>query len=211
MLGAANSSRWSASCPARIEQVPGAALPPGLRWLILTDNRIEQLPPEIGRCSRLQKLALAGNRLQALPAEMAACQSPGAAAHLGQPPDRATCLGCMSWPRLTWLAHAWNPCCLEQEQAALAQSPIAAIALQDLQLQQVLGAGRLGVIHPGQQRQADSARPVAVKLFRGEASPATACRNPRWPACLSGGDHPQLIPRPWVGHRRPSASQARAW
>ena len=59
----------------RIEQVPAAALPPRLRWLILTDNRIEALPPELGRCDRLQKLALAGNRLQALPAELAACHN----------------------------------------------------------------------------------------------------------------------------------------
>lgn len=176
----------------RIEQVPAAALPPRLRWLILTDNRIEQLPPEIGRCSRLQKLALAGNRLQALPAEMAACQS---LELLRISANRLTELPVWlhELPRLTWLAHAGNPCCLEQEQAALAQSPIAAIAWQDLQLQQVLGAGASGVIHLAEQRQADAARPVAVKLFKGEMT-SDGLPESEMAACLAGGDHPQLIP-----------------
>ncbi|WP_302931705.1 leucine-rich repeat domain-containing protein, partial [Pseudomonas aeruginosa] len=57
----------------RIERVPAAALPPALRWLILTDNRIATLPEELGR-RPLQKLMLAGNRLEALPESMAACE-----------------------------------------------------------------------------------------------------------------------------------------
>lgn len=44
----------------QIEHVPGAALPPLLRWLILTDNRIQQLPDELGQRPLLQKLMLAG-------------------------------------------------------------------------------------------------------------------------------------------------------
>jgi hypothetical protein len=50
-----------------IETVPAAALPPLLRWLILTDNRIAELPSELGDRPNLQKLMLAGNRLQRLP------------------------------------------------------------------------------------------------------------------------------------------------
>ena len=69
----------------RIRSVPAASLPPSLRWLILTDNQIETLPPAIGRCTRLQKLMLAGNQLQTLPAELAACRAARAAAHFGQP------------------------------------------------------------------------------------------------------------------------------
>ncbi|WP_228483655.1 leucine-rich repeat domain-containing protein [Pseudomonas aeruginosa] len=49
----------------RIERVPAAALPPALRWLILTDNRIATLPEELGR-RPLQKLMLAGNRLDVI-------------------------------------------------------------------------------------------------------------------------------------------------
>ncbi len=176
----------------RIETVAGAALPARLRWLILTDNRIEQLPPEIGRCDRLQKLALAGNRLQALPAEMAACHNLEllriAANRLAELPAWL-----LDLPRLTWLAYAGNPCCLEQEQVALTQSPIAAIDWHELQLQQVLGQGASGVIHLAEQRRADSARPVAVKLFKGEMT-SDGRPESEMAACLAGGEHPHLIP-----------------
>lgn len=59
----------------RIRRVSASALSPIIRWLILTDNQIEQLPPEIGTLSKLQKLMLAGNRLRSLPDEMADCQN----------------------------------------------------------------------------------------------------------------------------------------
>ncbi len=47
----------------RIHHVPGAAMPPLLRWLVLTDNAIAQLPTEVGQRPALQKLMLAGNQI----------------------------------------------------------------------------------------------------------------------------------------------------
>jgi len=38
----------------------GEALPPMLRWLILTDNRIDRLPEVLGERPHLQKLMLSG-------------------------------------------------------------------------------------------------------------------------------------------------------
>lgn len=176
----------------RIETVPGAALPARLRWLILTDNRIESLPPEIGRCGQLQKLALAGNRLQALPAEMASCHQLEllriAANQLTELPAWL-----LDLPRLTWLAYAGNPCCADAEQATLTQSPIASIDWRELRLQQILGAGASGVIHLAEQRRADSARSVAVKLFKGEMT-SDGRPESEMAACLAGGEHPHLIP-----------------
>ncbi len=94
----------------RIRRVPAAALPPRLRWLILTDNQLSELPPEIGRCTRLQKLMLAGNQLQSLPAEMANCTGLEllriAANRLSALPEWL-----LSLPRLSWLAFAGNPFC----------------------------------------------------------------------------------------------------
>lgn len=46
----------------RIRTVSGVSLAPLLRWLILTDNAIEELPSEIGQLQYLQKLMLAGNQ-----------------------------------------------------------------------------------------------------------------------------------------------------
>ncbi len=176
----------------RIEHVPAAALPPRLRWLILTDNRIEQLPPEIGRCSRLQKLALAGNRLQALPVELAACQN---LELLRISANRLTELPgwLLELPRLTWLACAGNPCCADQEQATLTHSPITTIDWNSLQLEQILGQGASGVIHLARQRLDGETRPVAVKLFKS-AMTSDGLPESEMAACLAGGEHEYLIP-----------------
>ena len=37
-----------------IANVPAAALPASLRWLILTNNQIEELPDTLGHCTRMQ-------------------------------------------------------------------------------------------------------------------------------------------------------------
>lgn len=59
----------------QISLVPAAALPPLLRWLILTDNQISQLPDELGARPLLQKLMLAGNHLAQLPQSLANCHN----------------------------------------------------------------------------------------------------------------------------------------
>jgi Leucine-rich repeat (LRR) protein len=56
-----------------IEAVPAASLPKRLRWLILTENRIQQLPAELGYCQQMQKLMLSGNHLAKLPESLAGC------------------------------------------------------------------------------------------------------------------------------------------
>ena len=56
-----------------IQEVVPAAISPGLRWLILTDNQISALPDSIGNCARLQKLMLASNQLADLPEAMRGC------------------------------------------------------------------------------------------------------------------------------------------
>ncbi len=73
VLGACERLEMAGFKANRIETVDPGALPPALRWLILTDNRLGALPGSIGRCPRLQKLMLAGNQLETLPDEMAGC------------------------------------------------------------------------------------------------------------------------------------------
>src|SRR3569623_926653 len=111
-----------------------------LRCLILTDNQIDALPPQIGDCAHLQKLMLAGNRLRFLPEELAACSRLEllrlAANRLDELP---------AWlfrmPRLAWLAYAGNPFGDALEAAALTDTPIAEIGWDDLRLQEQLGEG----------------------------------------------------------------------
>lgn len=176
----------------QIHKVPGDALPPALRWLILTDNQIEELPPEIGRCRQLQKLMLAGNRLRALPPELAACSRLEllriAANRLTEFPAFLLAL-----PRLAWLAYAGNPFCEDRETAALSGAPIDSIPWEHLELQQQLGAGASGVIHQAQWTSSEGGQPVAVKLFKG-AITSDGLPQCEMTATMSAGAHAHLIP-----------------
>lgn len=174
----------------RIEHVPGAALPPLLRWLILTDNCIGELPTELGERPYLQKLMLAGNRLQSLPQSLRNCHRLEliriAANQISQLPEWLLAL-----PSLTWLAYAGNPLETEADAAALAATP--SISWSQLSLEQLLGEGASGLIH-----RAAWARPghadtqVAVKLYKGEM---TSDGSPlhEMNACITAGIHPNLI------------------
>ncbi|RFP18295.1 MULTISPECIES: leucine-rich repeat-containing protein kinase family protein [unclassified Duganella] len=202
------------ACPAltmigfksnQIREVPAAALPPALRWLVLTDNQVEQLPAAIGRCAPLQKLMLAGNRLSTLPPELAACSRLEllriAANRLSELP-----LWLLGMPRLSWLAYAGNPFCEADELAAEAGAGIASIGWDRLSIQQKLGEGASGVIHQAVLRQADGARAVAVKMFKGAV---TSDGLPRceMTACVSSGEHPNLIPVLGEVHDHPEGAK----
>jgi len=175
-----------------IRNVQAASLPAALRWLILTDNRIETLPPEIGHCTQLQKLMLAGNRLRALPPEMAACHALELVRISANELD-ALPAWLLSLPQLAWLAFAGNPFDEPPEATALDAQPTASIEWRRLSMLHKLGEGASGVIHQAEWHQPDdSMRPVAVKLFKG------AVTSDGWPhsemaACIAAGTHPNLI------------------
>lgn len=188
------------ACPAltmvgfkanRISTVPPASLPAQLRWLVLTDNLIEELPAELGQRPALQKLMLAGNRLRALPATMAQLHRLEllriAANQLTEFPAWLPAL-----PRLTWLAYAGNPLC-EQREVAMTGTPSAAIGWEQLALKQKLGEGASGVIHRADYRHDGATEDVAVKLFKGAM---TSDGSPlcEMAACIGAGAHPNLIP-----------------
>jgi hypothetical protein len=184
------------ACPAlsmvgfkanRIRSVPTASLPAQLRWLVLTDNEIEELPAELGRRALLQKLMLAGNRLRALPAEMADLHRLEllriSANRLTELPAWLPAL-----PRLTWLAYAGNPFCATRE-LAMESAPAAAIDWEQLRLEDKLGEGASGMIYRAAYRDEH----VAVKLFKGTM---TSDGSPlcEMAACIGTGAHPNLIP-----------------
>ena len=170
--------------------VSASALPQRLRWLILTDNQIDALPIEIGRCHRLQKLALAGNLLQALPAEMAACRQ---LELLRIAANRLTELPAwlLDLPRLSWLAFGGNPFNAAREHAALTTAPPLAMAWPGLQIQDRLGEGASGVIYRAQQPATGAA--MALKIFKGEIT-SDGLPSSEMAAALLAGDHASLIP-----------------
>ena len=57
----------------KLSHIPEDAIPRGVGWLILSDNRLERLPERVAECVGMRKLLLAGNRLSddGLPRAMA--------------------------------------------------------------------------------------------------------------------------------------------
>ncbi|MEK0363099.1 leucine-rich repeat-containing protein kinase family protein [Pseudomonas sp. CBC3] len=176
----------------RIRRLPAEALPPKLRWLILTDNQLESLPDEIGRCTQLQKLMLAGNRLQALPEGLSRCINLEllriAANRLPALPDWL-----LSMPRLTWLAFAGNPFSDAIEIEMLARHPLPPVGRDEIILGSVLGQGASGVIHQAHWQYGNQApRQMAVKLFKGSVT-SDGLPHSEMAACIAAGEHPGLI------------------
>ncbi|OPA83706.1 protein kinase [Pseudomonas fluorescens] len=171
----------------KISHVPAAALPPLLRWLILTDNHISQLPDELGERPLLQKLMLAGNRLTHLPQSLAQCSNLEllriASNRLTQLPQWL-----LTMPGLTWLAYAGNPVEMAVDVATDDATPD--IPWSELELGEVLGEGASGIIRKALWTPA--AKPVAVKLYKGtitsDGSPLHEMQ-----ACIAAGLHPNLI------------------
>lgn len=176
----------------QITLLSAKALPPKLRWLILTDNRLQQLPAEIGRCANLQKLMLSGNRLQELPAEMSACTSLEllriAANRFERLPDWLLRL-----PRLAWLAYAGNPFSDAIEKEAMAGISVTPIDWSSLDVQHALGEGASGIIYRAHHTTDHGVSPVAVKVFKGAVTSDGLPRSEK-SACLVAGEHPNLIP-----------------
>ena len=186
----------------RIATVSANALPAGLRWLILTDNAVQQLPDELGQCDALQKLMLAGNRLRALPASLANCRNLEllriAANRIERFPEWL-----LSLPRLSWLACSGNPFSEGEETRAIDDAHVAPLAWETLALGELLGQGASGVIHRAtlvanpadevtQASDRGDGNQVAVKLFKGAV---TSDGLPRceMAASLAAGTHPNLI------------------
>lgn len=169
----------------RIAEIPPEALAVGLEWLILTDNRLAELPDAIGACIALRKCALAGNRLRALPAAMAGCTAlellRASANELVELPDWLAEL-----PRLAWVALGGNPLTAAREAGSWDAPP--AVPWPELHLEAEIGSGASGIVH----RVRHGERLRALKLFKGELTSDGWTRS-EIAAASAAGDHVHLI------------------
>jgi hypothetical protein len=167
----------------RIRHVPAEALPPKLRWLILTDNAVNTLPDALGERPALQKLMLAGNRLKALPDGLAEAKSLEllrlSANEFETLPTWLTQL-----PRLAWLALAGNPLGWQ----SVAPAPLPRIPWPKLTLGERLGEGASGHIFGA---QAEALPPMALKLFKGAVT-SDGLPEHEIAGSLAAGPHPAL-------------------
>jgi len=174
----------------QINVVPEQSLPEKLRWLILTDNRIEKLPDSLGERPLLQKLALAGNQLTTLPHNLSKLVNLEllriSANQLTACPEQL-----LDLPKLAWFAFAGNPFC----QSDLAIDSVPSIRSSSYTLQAILGQGASGVIYQGHWSKPQQQFPekIAVKVFKGEVT-SDGYPQDELQACLKVGNHPNLIP-----------------
>ncbi|PSR89011.1 serine/threonine protein kinase [Coniella lustricola] len=182
--------------------VPENALPPRLRWLILTDNKLQTLPRSIGACARLQKCMLAGNQLETLPQEMQACKKLGLL-RLSSNKFNSIPEWLFEMPELAFLSLAGNPCSsrpLASPDSALSSKhggtrigSLARVAWSDLEVQETLGQGASGVILKGLWRtDSTTTLEVAIKLFKG-ALTSDGTPLDEMAACIAAGQHENII------------------
>ena len=171
-----------------LETVPAASLPPALRWLTLTDNRIRTLPPALGALGSLCKLLLSGNRLSSLPRTFEGAASLellriGANGFATLPPFLA------ELPSLAWLGFAGNPA--EASRGPTVPPPVA--PMDRLTIGPRLGEGASGIVHAADwHRQGGRSDPVALKLFKGAITSDGLSRR-EIDAALACGPHAHLL------------------
>ncbi|MFA0442303.1 protein kinase [Vibrio sp. 10N.286.49.C2] len=173
----------------QITRVSEHSLPQRLRWLILTDNAINELPDSLGERPRLQKLALAGNNLTSLPDTMSKLKNLElvriSANQLTNCPDHLLTL-----PKLAWFAFAGNPFC----ESDVNIRSVPQLSKKTYTLLETLGQGASGVISKAKWNEPQSTFPegIAVKVFKGEVT-SDGYPEDELQACLKVGNHPNLV------------------
>ena len=171
----------------QINRIPENALPETTRWLILTNNRIAELPKSIGNCFPLQKVALAGNLLKELPFEMSRCWN---LELLRISANQLTALPewLLDLPKLSWLAFAGNPFSYKKENSNTLQE----FDWKEFELFEQLGEGASGNIYRAIWHKQNGNKEVAIKVFKGEVT-SDGFPEDELQASIEAGIHPNLI------------------
>lgn len=224
--------RELASCPQLemvafrgngMETIPEDALPPRLRWLILTDNKLKTLPRSIGKCGRLQKCMLAGNQLEFLPEEIRDCKRLGL---LRLSSNNFTTLPTwlLEMPELAFLSFAGNPCSShslgiergvsgtaytndEDSSSAEIGQPnsrvtyktghsrckLAQVPWSDLEVQHTLGEGASGIISKGLWRIDFDTKQEVAIKIFKGTLTSDGTPEDELAACIAAGQHENII------------------
>lgn len=170
----------------QIETVPENAFPLTLKWLILTDNKINKIPNSIGDCLLLQKCALAGNQLEELPAAMANCVNLEllriAANQLNSIPQWL-----FELPKLSWVAFAGNRATHQLQ----TNSTIESLPWKDFTIKELLGEGASGLISKAIWKV--KKEEVAIKVFKGAVT-SDGLPEEEMKVAIAAGVHENLIP-----------------
>ncbi|KAK4701844.1 hypothetical protein P7C70_g4381, partial [Phenoliferia sp. Uapishka_3] len=171
-----------------MKEIPEGALPDGLRWLILTNNEIEKLPGDIGRCGQLEKVMCAGNRLRTLPDSMRECNKLAllriSCNDIERIPDWL-----FEMPNLAFLAFSGNPCTTPSSSSTSPASETLCIPTSELTIGSILGQGASGII----SNATYNSTPVAVKIFKSSTITSDGSPADEMAAALRAGRHSNLV------------------
>ncbi len=169
-----------------IRTVPEDAFPLSLKWLILTNNKIQKLPKSIGNCKFLRKCALAGNQIEVLPAEMSKCVDLEllriSANQLQELPKWL-----FELPKLSWVAFGGNP----SEYQVESKHSLLAVPWSDFTIKELLGEGASGLISKATWNAKHEE--VAVKVFKGAVT-SDGLPEDEMKIAIAAGSHQNLIP-----------------
>lgn len=175
-----------------MEYIPENALPPRLRCLILTGNRLTAIPSGIGHCGALEQCLLTDNQLQDLPAELAGCKR---LTTLRVSSNRLSKfpLWLSTLPELAFVSFSNNPCATLITNGVHAPRGLATIPWSDVETQQPIDNDTLLGIWKQSPHYSED---VAVRLFRD--STASTNRDDgsaadEMAAYLAAGAHESLV------------------
>lgn len=184
--------------------IPEHALPHHIKWLILTNNKIDSLPSSIGKCTRLQKCMLAGNQLRSIPDTMRKCKKLGLLRLSANGIEMLPNWLFNKMPELSFLAFAGNPCV----ETGIENPVLDEVHWNELQLKEELGAGASGIISRGIWTEVDvgELKHVAVKIFKGDVT-SDGSPHDEMKACLEVGKHPHVISTIGKVHSHPETKK----
>jgi hypothetical protein len=144
----------------QIHTVPENVFPSMLKWLILTNNKIEKTPKSIGDCLFLQKGTIAGNQTKELPSEMSNCVNLEllriSANKLQSIPNWL-----FELPKLSWIAFGGNHVSHQTE----TNTNFDSFDWNDFGLKEILGENGSGLISKTSRKS--KKEQAAIKIFKG--------------------------------------------
>jgi hypothetical protein len=127
-----------------LTEIPEDHLPHSLKWLILTNNHLSQLPASIGKLVKLRKLMLSNNELTSLPRELSQCSHLELIRLASNRLQEFPSWLCGDLPHLAWISLAGNPCL----PTPTTPRPICpSISSSEMTIGEPIGEGASGVVY----------------------------------------------------------------
>lgn len=131
-----------------------------LVWLILTNNRICNIDPNVKELKHVRKLMLSHNKLNSIPKEMGDCTNLELIRLANNNINVSLPIEFLTLPKLAWISLAGNPIthCPQSTKKHIMKSSVS------VDESTILGQGASGTVYKGKYNAED----VAVKIFKKE-------------------------------------------